>query len=188
MNRAIVSQQTRKQLADTLKELLAEKPIDKISISDIVRRAGVNRKTFYYHFRDIPDLIAWILRTEVMERIVKFNVFYDYRKGIKLVLDYIEEYQSVIVQISQSPISGEVRELLCQGISMTLGIAIGNIERKRKETLEPDFREFIIEFYTEAIAGMIIRWAEDPSRRSREQIERHLIRIFDDTIANLKRS
>ena len=37
-------------------ELLKEKPIEKITVADICRTAGVNRGTFYYHYRDIEDL------------------------------------------------------------------------------------------------------------------------------------
>lgn len=48
---------TKKAIAFTLKELLLEKPISKITINDITERCDINRQTFYYHFQDITDLI-----------------------------------------------------------------------------------------------------------------------------------
>lgn len=44
-----------------MKKLLLEKPLNKITINDITEDCGVNRMTFYYHFKDIYDLVDWIL-------------------------------------------------------------------------------------------------------------------------------
>ena len=55
-----MSQITKRALAASLKRLLAEKPLSKITISDITDDCGINRMTFYYHFQDIYDLIEWI--------------------------------------------------------------------------------------------------------------------------------
>ena len=48
---------TKEIIIQTLLELLNEKPLAKITVKDIVERCGVNRNTFYYHFRDIPDVM-----------------------------------------------------------------------------------------------------------------------------------
>ena len=42
-----------------------EKPLSKITVKDIVERCGVNRNTFYYHFRDIPDAVEAMVREEL---------------------------------------------------------------------------------------------------------------------------
>lgn len=54
-----MSNLTKRALEASLKKLLLEKPLDKITISDIADECGMNRMTFYYHFQDIYDLIAW---------------------------------------------------------------------------------------------------------------------------------
>lgn len=43
-----------------MKKLMREKPFEKISVSDICGDCGINRKSFYYHFRDKYDLVNWI--------------------------------------------------------------------------------------------------------------------------------
>ena len=55
---------TKKALADALKELMDTKPFHKISVSDICERCQMNRKSFYYHFKDKYDLMNWIYDTE----------------------------------------------------------------------------------------------------------------------------
>lgn len=54
-----MSEITKHALAQSLKKILAKKPLNKITISDITEDCGINRMTFYYHFKDIYDLAEW---------------------------------------------------------------------------------------------------------------------------------
>ena len=56
---------TKEIIIKTLFELLNEKPLAKITVKDIVESCGVNRNTFYYHFRDISDAVECALLREV---------------------------------------------------------------------------------------------------------------------------
>ena len=53
---------TKEIISRTFTELLEEKPMSKVTVKDIVERCGVNRNTFYYHFRDIPDVVEFIFK------------------------------------------------------------------------------------------------------------------------------
>ena len=48
---------TKKAIAYTFKDLLKEKPFNKITVNDIANKCDINRQTFYYHFQDIRDLM-----------------------------------------------------------------------------------------------------------------------------------
>lgn len=54
-----MSQITKNALAASLKKLLAEKPLDKITVTDIAEDCGVNRQT---HFKAQPgdQLVVWV--------------------------------------------------------------------------------------------------------------------------------
>ena len=58
---------TKEIIAKTFTELLDEKPMSKITVKDIVERCGVNRNTFYYHFKDIPDVVMRFWNTHRTE-------------------------------------------------------------------------------------------------------------------------
>lgn len=49
------------QIVSAFLDLLLQKPLDKLTVTDIVRSSGVTRQTFYYHFQDIPALITFIV-------------------------------------------------------------------------------------------------------------------------------
>lgn len=51
---------TKNALAESMKKMMRQKPFEKISVSDICTDCGINRKSFYYHFKDKYDLVNWI--------------------------------------------------------------------------------------------------------------------------------
>lgn len=55
---------TKKALAMAMKQLMERQPFSKISVGDICELCDMNRKSFYYHFKDKYDLVNWIYYTE----------------------------------------------------------------------------------------------------------------------------
>lgn len=53
---------SRKLINDALADLLTEKPMDKITVTDVVSRADINRGTFYAHYKDIPDVVDHLIQ------------------------------------------------------------------------------------------------------------------------------
>lgn len=58
---------TKQWIADNMKKLMLQKPLDKIRVTEICQEAEIERPTFYYHFRDKYDLVAWIFTREAFE-------------------------------------------------------------------------------------------------------------------------
>ena len=56
---------TRHAIMAAFAQLLEERPMNKITVKDIVDRCDVNRNTFYYHFQDIPALLQEMMEEKV---------------------------------------------------------------------------------------------------------------------------
>ncbi len=54
-------------IADKMRELMKHKPIDKIRVTEICKAADIERPTFYYHFKDKYDLVAWMFFQEAYD-------------------------------------------------------------------------------------------------------------------------
>ena len=67
------SQQTKQALAAALKELMAQKPIENITIHDLTEHCGIRRQTFYYHFEDVYDLLRWMFQEEAVALLQLFR-------------------------------------------------------------------------------------------------------------------
>ena len=55
------SERSKREICAALKKLMAQKPLNKITVAEIMRVCGMARQHFYYHFEDIPALFRWIL-------------------------------------------------------------------------------------------------------------------------------
>ena len=55
---------TKMWIADKMQEIMKHKPISKIRVTEICRAAEIERPTFYYHFKDKYDLVAWMFYTK----------------------------------------------------------------------------------------------------------------------------
>ncbi|MCF0145568.1 MAG: TetR family transcriptional regulator, partial [Eubacterium sp.] len=72
---------TKQALANSLKKNMRTKPFDKISVIDICEGCGMNRKSFYYHFKDKYDLVNWIFYTDF----ILLSITKTYRDGWDLI-------------------------------------------------------------------------------------------------------
>ncbi len=54
-----MAERTKIWIANTLKRMLRKKPIEEIRVTEICREAEIERPTFYYHFKDKYELMAW---------------------------------------------------------------------------------------------------------------------------------
>lgn len=59
------SANTKEHIATTLMESVTEIPLKKMSVHTLCQRAETNRGVFYYHFRDIHDLVCWVYHNEI---------------------------------------------------------------------------------------------------------------------------
>ncbi len=119
---------TRRVIRNTLFEMMSEKPLSKITISEICARAEINRKTFYRHYRTVGDVITE-LENEILN---EFSAIM--RTGNKSVLDAgsaIRDISAVVEQrrdffaglMKLNPdlfSNGKIKAMLCRMISVSL--------------------------------------------------------------------
>ena len=58
---------TKWLFAKTLRDMLRENTLRQIKVIDLCKACGTDRQTFYYHFRDKYDLVAWIYEQTFQE-------------------------------------------------------------------------------------------------------------------------
>ncbi|MCD8010377.1 MAG: TetR/AcrR family transcriptional regulator [Lachnospiraceae bacterium] len=63
-----ITEKTRQKFVDAFWSLIEEKPIAKIAVSELTRRAGYNRSTFYEYFIDTDDLVTYV-ETKLLKQI-----------------------------------------------------------------------------------------------------------------------
>ncbi|MDD3928354.1 MAG: TetR/AcrR family transcriptional regulator C-terminal domain-containing protein [Sphaerochaeta sp.] len=157
-----MAQMTKSALAQSLKQLMADKTLDKITVKEIVARCGVNRQTFYYHFRDIYDLLDWMFINEGNE----FSRAYpnamvsdDGQTAVQNLCFYLLENREMIVNIYHSLGRELLDRYLCREISKLL---YATLEKRAKDFgATSDDLDFLIGFYKHAFVGHMLDWVQD---------------------------
>lgn len=142
---------TKTAMAEAMKGLMEEKPFARISVGDICEHCGMNRKTFYYHFKDKYDLVNWIFQTEFLEMMQVQN----YNSGWELLSDictYFYSERAFYTNALQVEGQNSFRDYFAASISAVLPEIMRDEFRSVKEP------RFFIEFYTDAIQAAILRW------------------------------
>lgn len=151
---------TKHALANALKELLTETSFAKITITDICARYGMNRKSFYYHFKDKYDLVNWIFDSEFTIAAAQSayhttqSTWYKLRVIIEYFYAHHGFYRKVLSIRGQNSFSEHFRELLFRTVSQQLEDVFPT----------PKAQEFQTNFITDALVMAVQRWltAKDP--------------------------
>ena len=159
---------TKQAIAVAFLHLMAEKPYNKITVNDIVSACGINRNTFYYHFRDIPDLLESILNTGGEQLATDYGDLDDPLDCLRPMIEYILQYKKIVLNVYRS----ENREqFLHQLDRLSLRVAIRYLERIGSDTeLLPEDRALLTRFYKSLLVGVTLDWLEH--RMSYDLLER----------------
>lgn len=97
-----MSQTTKRALEASLKNLLLKKPLNKITVGDIAEDCGVNRMTFYYHFKDIYDLVEWSCEEDAAKALEGNKTYDTWQKGFLNIFHAVQENKPFIVNVYRS--------------------------------------------------------------------------------------
>lgn len=90
---------TQQKIVDAFGALLSERSLSRITVKDIVQRAGVNRNTFYYYFQDMPDLVEQTIKVQVDHIIRTFSKFDAPMDCITPLIQFGTAYRKAILNI-----------------------------------------------------------------------------------------
>lgn len=160
-----VSDLTKRALEASLKNLLLKKPVNKITINDIAEDCGINRMTFYYHFKDIYDLIEWSCEEDARKVIAGNRTYDTWEQGFLNIFRAVEENKPFIMNVYRSVSREQVENYLYK---VTYDLLISVVEEKAAgmEVSRQD-REFLANLYKYAFVGLMLDWIgrdmkEDP--------------------------
>ena len=139
--------------------LLEKYPLSQITVKMICENCEINRKSFYYHYADIPALLGKMVEEDANRFIADYPSFDSIESGIMAALDYVLLHKKAILNISKS-LSREVygRNLLtiCDYVVRTY------IEETVQGTpLAPEDKELLIVMYRGEIFGLVTQWIMD---------------------------
>jgi probable dihydroxyacetone kinase regulator len=167
-----MSQTTKRALEESLKHLLLQKPIDKITINDIAEDCGINRMTFYYHFKDIYDLVEWSCYEDASKALAGMKTYDTWQQGFRQIFEAVKENKPFIINVYRT-VSREQIEKYLDKVTYDLLINVVNEEAKDMAIDERE-KEFIAHFYEHAFVGLMLDWINNDMKEDPRIIIDHL--------------
>ena len=174
------SKLTKRALEESLKRLLLEKPLGKITISDITDDCGISRMTFYYHFQDIYDLAEWSCAEDAARAIAGNKTAETWQTGLLDTFLSLRENKPFIVSIYRDMSREQVERFLVPVVSDLVKDVVD--EHAARRSVHEQDRDFIERFFAHALIGTVLDWVARDMRDNPQQLVQRIATISDGAI------
>ena len=151
-----MSKVTKRALEQSLKNLLLKKPLTKITIGDITEDCGINRMTFYYHFKDIYDLVEWACLEDARRALDEKKTYDTWQQGLLQIFAAVQENKPFILNVYRCVHREQVEKYLQPLVDQLLLDVIE--EESSGMMIREEDKQFIIDFYKYGFVGMVLEW------------------------------
>lgn len=147
---------TKIELGESLKKLVLTKRLEKITINDLTADCGISRMAFYYHFKDIYDLVEWVCVEDGRKALQGKKTYDTWQEGMGQVFDAVLENKDFILNVYRSIGREKIESYLYK---FTYDMIKEVVEEKcRGITLAADHKAFIADFYKYGFVGIMLDW------------------------------
>lgn len=144
----------KSKIADVLNELLKHKKLDKITVKELVEACHISRQSFYYHFRDIMDVVEWYQNQALKQSIERSLEAPTYKAAIRGFIYEAFQHKELILQLMASQRRPEMEALFVKAVHTYLQELIrGN---KLRVFCSPEDVESVISFCSCGLVGMML--------------------------------
>lgn len=147
---------TKQALGVSLKKLLKHKQMDRITINDLTEDCGISRMTFYYHFKDIYDLVEWVCVEDGKQALQGKKTYDTWQEGMCQIFEAVIENKPFILNVYRCVSREKIESYLYK---LTYSLIANVVEEKCKGIdLAKEDKEFIAEFYKYGFVGIMLDW------------------------------
>lgn len=157
---------TKQRIADALRQMMKTRPFHKISVQSLMDETNMKRQSFYYHFQDTREVLEWICRKQLTEKLLSYQapLLEQILYALKLVDQDRDFYRQVTRAVHQDAMYRFGDEILCPWLSWYF------YQCDDHRLLTPN-QAFVVEFVSKAAINYCIQFL-----RSREPLDEALAR------------
>ena len=175
-----MSQVTKRALEQSLKNLLLKKPLSKITISDLTEDCGMNRMTFYYHFKDIYDLVEWSCLTDAKRALDEKKTYDTWQQGFLQILEAVQANKPFIMNVYHC-VHREQVEIYLRPLVEDLILNVVNEEAGGLNVRDED-KTFIVQAYSYIFIGIMLDWIKEDMQENPQEIVDRLNKLIKGSI------
>lgn len=177
-----MKQYAKPAIINSFKELLNKKSMDKVTVKEICTHCGVNRQTFYYYFKDIVDILNFIIFEELRVDIAQNKTFETWEGGFLATLNYLKKNSKMIYHIYNSSYWAEAKVYFADFSNKLLNFVVDECEDNMGVKLKDNDQLFIVNFYRHVFNGLMLDWVIEGMKEEPEVILRKLLLMITGSI------
>ena len=176
-----MSQVTKRALEQSLKNLLLKKPLTKITINDIAEDCGISRMTFYYHFKDIYDLVEWVCLEDAKRALDNKKTHDTWQQGLLQIFYAVRENKPFVMNVYHCVDKVQVEKYLRP---LTDDLLMGVIEEESQgKTIRQEDKQFVAQVYSYVFIGLMLDWIRDDMKQDPEVLVKKLAAVLQNAFA-----
>ncbi len=168
-------------------KLLNKKSLHNITVTEIAKQCKIERKTFYYHYENLPQLVKEIFDEELEDVIEEFNETLSWEESFISATKFILENKKVVKHMYESDYKVELEKYI---FSISGEIMRKYVRRVAKDTKAQEIDiKLIAFFYQCALSSSLIQWVATDMKTDPKLVTRRWGELMDGNILEaLKRS
>ena len=176
-----MSNLTKKALLASFGALIEKKPFDKITVSALTAKCGLNRMTFYYHFQDIYELLIWGLKTQVLEAVNHDCITYaNWKNGYLSLFYFALQQKTYITKIFQTMKQEHLEHYLNQ-IAEEMVVAVIDDKCRDHVICDAD-KHFTAQVCAHVLVGTLLNWVNNNMKDPPEMVIKRVGCLLDGMI------
>ena len=176
------SNAAKRQICTVLKELMTQKPLNRITVAEIMDTCGMRRQHFYYYFTDIYDLLRWTFEKEALELLQQQQGVFHWQNGFLHLFQYINQNRAVCLCALDSLGKESLKRLLEADVSSIVDRAVRQTAEENGLSAHSPEVEVVICLVTIMMAGAVESWLRGELTQTPEELTRRIDMMFQDYI------
>ena len=171
---------TKQIFADAIVELSKTKPVEKITVQNIVDHCGAGRQTFYNHFKDKEDLIGFVFMNDERKCIKNLKEGHSLREQMNLIFGTFAAKKQFYVSTYMTSGQNSLGDVIFEHY---VDYYLEQIEEKTGNPAEEKLIN-AIRFHCFGSIGFVRQWMKDGMKLSPEELSEI---IFDNIPERIKK-
>ena len=147
-------------IADTFSKMLEKEDIDKITVTKLIGECHISRQTFYYHFRDIMDVLDWTFRRSAQELAQRSLEAEDPIGALTAYVAFVRQHKAKLEKLLYSCRWVQIEAMLTEAVMIYLAeMARG---KGKDISVSVDDLEVMLRFYASGMVGVLLQYVGKP--------------------------
>ena len=173
---------TKLALEAALKKELLTKPLDKITINELAEDCGISRMAFYYHFKDIYDLVEWVCVEDGTKALQGKKTYENWQEGFCQIFEAVLENKPFIMNVYRCVDRQKIESYLNK---LTYQLIADVVEEKcTGMQVAEEHKEFIAGFYKYGFVGVMLDWIKGGMQEDYSTIVKKMSLTLHGNISN----